>query len=516
MNKIVLMLSVLLALSFISIAAMFFVLTTRTKVPGKKQIGFLFLASFIYTLGYALELGSNTESYKLLFNHLQYFGIELIAPLWLMISIQYNNRNQKWKAIKVLPIFIIPCITVIMNLTFRRNGLYYSSYQLIEIGCYNVLQFKKGYWYYIGSAYKNIIGLMTIVFYYFNFKKTIGVEKKQSIMLLILSIIGLFVIMSCFINPYTDYIDSGVFIINMSTILLLIVLVKHELLDLMPIAYYNVFEFSDNPILILSSSLRYVKSNAMAKTVFGDILKDKTNMYLADIFNGESCFVESLIKSREYIISKAVNGEHVYYSVRLIELDTKKMKWTKDFGYLLMFTNETTHINTVHNLESEASMDVLTGLFNRRYFYKHAEQIINKARDEFKYTSVVMLDVDRFKNINDRYGHQIGDYILREISGDIKSQLRDCDLSGRYGGEEFIILLSNTDKEEAKAISERICASIRNKQYTYCDYAIRVTISAGVSMFEPLINTTLDECINIADRALYKAKENGRDRVHVA
>ncbi len=507
LNKIVLMLSVLLALSFISIVAMVLVLAIRTKVPGKKQIGFLFLASFIYTLGYALELGSNTEASKLLFNHMQYFGIELIAPLWFMISIQYNNRNQKWKAIKILPVFIVPLITVIMNFTFRQNGLHYASYQLIEMGCYNVIQFKKGYWYYIGSAYKNIIELMTIATYYFTFKKTIGVEKKQSMLLLVLSTIGLVVTMSCYINPYTDYIDSGAFIISISTILLLVVLVKYELLDLMPIAYYNVFEFSDNPILILSGSLRYVKSNAIAQTVFGDILKDKINMHLSDIFNEGSCFVESLRKNKEYIISKSVNGEHVYYSAKLVELDTKNTKWTKDFGYLLMFTNETTHINTVHNLESEASMDVLTGLLNRRYFYKHAEQLINKAKDDVKYTAVVMLDVDRFKNINDRYGHQIGDYILRDISADIRSHLRDCDLSGRYGGEEFIILLSNT---------ERICASIREKQFAYCDYVIKVTISAGVSMYEPLINTTLDECIKIADGALYKAKEDGRDRVHVA
>lgn len=159
-----------------------------------------------------------------------------------------------------------------------------------------------------------------------------------------------------------------------------------------------------------------------------------------------------------------------------------------------------------------AITDSLTGVFTRRHYLERLREELDYTR-KFSYPlSVLMLDIDHFKSFNDHYGHLVGDAILRFISKLIKDNLRQVDLLCRYGGEEFSIILTNTDKEGAKLAAERIRQSVEDGLIKVYDENLKVTISIGVATF-PEDGRQDQMLIEMADKALYKAKQNGRNQV---
>ena len=505
------LIGVLFAMSLLLLAVVIFIKTLKIRTRQKVSVCLLFVAAFIYTVSYIAELGSAATANKLLFNNTQYIGIVAIAPLWYIISLQYRNGSSRLNPKNILLMFLIPAITLLANWTHEINGLFYASYRTSNEFGANFLLFEKGVMYYIHILYQNFLEICSIINYLFVFKKAAGMQKRQSFMLLLLSVFGFAISSFCYVGKYTGHVDISVIFIGLSAVLLVVALFKYELFDLLPLAYRSVFECSDNPIMVLDNSFRIVKSNTNARAVFGDMLRTDKNVYLLDILNGDTQFFESLINKKDCLINKSVGKERLYFEAKLIGLDGNKDNL--DFGYLLTLTNQTMHINRIQNLETAAHTDPLTGIYNRKYFFENADKMIKRAKDRQRPSSIAMFDIDRFKSINDRYGHLAGDYILKSVCDIIKNELREKDLFARYGGEEFVALLPGADEEQAKAVLDRICCLIREKDFTFGERSIKVTISGGLSTIVPSGSLSLEEGIALADGALYRAKERGRDSV---
>ncbi len=161
-----------------------------------------------------------------------------------------------------------------------------------------------------------------------------------------------------------------------------------------------------------------------------------------------------------------------------------------------------------------AQMDGLTGIYNRGALMERLERELERARRYGRPLAVIFFDLDRFKRINDTYGHQFGDRVLRELARIATHTVRSIDLVGRYGGEEFIAVLPETDGTQAHIVAERLRANVAGRRLPApSGEAARVTVSAGIAVF-PDDATTMDTLIRIADTALYAAKEGGRNRVH--
>jgi len=165
----------------------------------------------------------------------------------------------------------------------------------------------------------------------------------------------------------------------------------------------------------------------------------------------------------------------------------------------------------------EAITDSLTGLYLRRYFQIQLETEIKKAKRYKKPLSVVMIDIDYFKKINDKYGHLAGDFVLKTISRLIKQSVREVDIVSRYGGEEISILLPETSVEQALYIAERLREVVEKHSFVYKGEKIKVTISAGIFSVrdEDIEELNMERVIKKADIALYEAKNSGRNRVCV-
>lgn len=169
----------------------------------------------------------------------------------------------------------------------------------------------------------------------------------------------------------------------------------------------------------------------------------------------------------------------------------------------------------VEKLRDQANLDYLTGLYNRRYFIERGTQELTRAARHSKPLSLMMMDIDEFKKINDTRGHRTGDLVLRHLSRVLGETLRSIDFCGRLGGEEFAVLLPETDAQAAGEIAERLRAAIAGSAVVPEDGPpIRYTVSIGVTTLAR--DSNIDTLLGQADQALYKAKRSGRNRVCAA
>ncbi|MBI4576286.1 MAG: sigma 54-interacting transcriptional regulator [Planctomycetes bacterium] len=159
-------------------------------------------------------------------------------------------------------------------------------------------------------------------------------------------------------------------------------------------------------------------------------------------------------------------------------------------------------------IHRQATTDPLTGLYNRAYFEQCLENELRFAKDTGTPLSLVMADIDYFKILNDRYGHQVGDQVLAQTGGIVKARTRDLDCSARYGGEEFVVILPQTDAKDAQVVAEKIRAGIADASFT--DQDISLTVSLGIASF-PVNAASAAELIRRADQALYQAKKDGKN-----
>ena len=174
----------------------------------------------------------------------------------------------------------------------------------------------------------------------------------------------------------------------------------------------------------------------------------------------------------------------------------------------------------IERLKRQGLTDTLTAINNRRFFDQRLEEEVGLAKRNKRLLSCMLLDVDLFKQVNDTYGHQVGDLVLRDVAALIRAQMRGSDVLSRYGGEEFSALLSQASEAEALEVAERIRESIEQHLFSVDGHAdFSVTISIGVTTFNPArqgeaaMRMQGEYMVGQADKALYEAKANGRNRV---
>ena len=172
-------------------------------------------------------------------------------------------------------------------------------------------------------------------------------------------------------------------------------------------------------------------------------------------------------------------------------------------------------LSAQHALEHQATHDALTEVYNRGAIVELLEGQIARSKRNNQPLSIIMLDVDHFKQVNDTHGHLAGDAVLKAITATMKRCLREYDYIGRYGGEEFLVVLGDADYEIAVKTAKRLRMAVSNETIKMNDKLLTATISAGVAVAENAAGLDLDKIVAAADQELYKAKSNGRNRVEM-
>lgn len=211
--------------------------------------------------------------------------------------------------------------------------------------------------------------------------------------------------------------------------------------------------------------------------------------------------------------------DHMYQNITIFPLASLSGQVDQICVVIYDVTNEAVSRQGMQSLNSQLAqisrVDGLTGLYNRRYWEEQFELEFKRDKRSENPSSLIMLDIDHFKKVNDTYGHPAGDEVLKGFAGIIKKATRETDLAGRYGGEEFVIILPDTPIANVEFVAQRIRRMVEKLVVTHDQIEIKCTVSLGIAGFD---NEFKDytEWLNMADQALYKAKESGRNQVVLA
>jgi len=269
------------------------------------------------------------------------------------------------------------------------------------------------------------------------------------------------------------------------------------------------------PILLtklMDDSVVYM--NAACQKVLGLSDEQKLNMRFSAFFANPEKRVEliNLTKTNQLVDNFEVelNVQNSEQKTLWITLSSRVFEMDGELVLYINFTNITAQKETEQELFIQASTDTLTGLYNRRQFSALTTQAFALATREKTPFCVIMLDIDHFKSINDTYGHDAGDIVLKHLSDVIKQTLRKSDIVARWGGEEFIVFLQNTLPEKGITPAQKLREAVEATSVTVGDQTIRFTISLGISTSQISDIAIIQK---EADLALYHSKENGRNQV---
>jgi len=272
---------------------------------------------------------------------------------------------------------------------------------------------------------------------------------------------------------------------------LIALMVYMPTMGMMTLTFNNLIENSDltRYAFVLGSFIEVLFFNSLMVSRYNALFTDKIRIQNALLQEKEryETALENEIKSRTNDLEKTNQN---------LLIQTKELELTKE------------------KLTQQATTDVLSSLYNRRYFSDVASRSFDGALRYKKELSIMMLDLDDFKNINDTYGHAVGDEVIVQSAKIIKDSIRSSDIAARYGGEEFIILIPQIDPEEALALAQRIRKDIeRAVVHTDTNGTVHFTVSIGISHLNAEYDTDIEQVISRADKALYTAKADDKNKV---
>jgi diguanylate cyclase (GGDEF)-like protein/PAS domain S-box-containing protein len=499
--------SIYLFIGIMLLSLMFVNSFQRSKSSYAKAFGALSLTLQVYLLGYLMEL--NTESLKemLFWNQVQYFGIPFFPALWLTVSMLYTGRGKCLKGFKGVLIFAVPVVTFAMRLTNGWHHLYYSKIDFQQFEGINLMLLTKGPWYLVQMAYVLVVLMLCCVFYYQRYKKTSGADRIQFRLLLLASVLPYIALVLVKLNIGGVGLDYTALVLPICILMIDFALTRYNFMEIKVLAREKVFEDSSAGMLILNRFYSVVDFNDASVSFFrwfgAEIVKEEQ----LDILLKEQAELLGNIKQpKGKVMHLNVGGEERYVSISVREILDKEEK----VGFLVTFEDVTERELLGQRLVETANTDELSGLSNRRRFGECAEEAFKRARRYGEQLAVLMMDIDHFKNINDSFGHLAGDEVIRKFSELLSAEFRGTDVAGRMGGEEFAVVMLNTDAESAFLKAERFRRAVSEKHMDFWQQPDKVTVSIGVAEIRDE-TADFDALLKKADNALYEAKRAGRN-----
>ena len=274
------------------------------------------------------------------------------------------------------------------------------------------------------------------------------------------------------------------------------------------------FDYSREGIAILDDHGRITQANRAAETLFDYAHDTMIGLFLSQLV---PAFSMKLFRPMGTDARPIISGQSIH-QVSCFTHGGKKLALEMSLGivysendsfYTASFLDISHHINKIEGMQLAASTDDLTGLLNRRYFRQRAEQELRRSKRHRTPVSMMMIDIDHFKVVNDTYGHPVGDIALQKVAKQLRQHLREHDLLCRWGGEEFLALMPESNLNAALMMGERIRTDIEALEIKEIPEGL--TISIGIAEADP--EQPLIQGIKHADKALYFAKQQGRNRV---
>lgn len=469
----------------------------RYRVPGTAFFVALTLAGALWCFGYAFEKAQVTVDGFMLAARIEYLGLAFLPGLWLLVALSWMEHPLARSKVLRVVVFVLGGLLVLAVWTNEAHRWYYR--EIVPTGRTGFARYLPGILYYplftvLASSFAwSAILLLT-------HRKKVPLFRHKAVVILSANLFPPAFAIAFQLGFRPGGLDPTLFSLVPSFTILALGIFRHDFIRIVPIAREIVVESMEHPVLVLDPTGRLVDHNGAAR----DHLDGFLTALGADGGTQGEIQVGSGADLRSYRFRRSPvrgPGEAVQ-------------------GTVYLLTDITEEQRLVERLSHQASHDALTGVPNRRHFEDHALGEITRAARHGGTMALVLFDLDHFKAINDRYGHPAGDRVLRAVVATITPRLRTYDQIARIGGEEFAVLMPETNPVEAREACERWRAALEATPQVIPGAVLTVTASFGVATLNDLPltlpaapRTRLDALMGLADRALYQAKNEGRNRV---
>ncbi len=504
----------------------------RTAISGNRQFAWLMIAAAFWGITRACEELAVGADAKITWAKIEYIGIMSVSPLWLLFAQAYTRQAWSLTRGKVALFFVVPGITTLLAFTNERHRLIWSAALPSSPDPQSHLIYEHGAGFLLAISYSYLmlaIGSMVIFWAVIRFPTF----YRSQLVALILGVVAPWASNVLYVTGHSPIpgLDPTSIAFSLSGLVWFWGAFRYRLFDLAPVARDVMIEQMEDGILVLDPHHRVVDINPAATRLIGGANTGLIGQFVhTALASTPELFPLCLHTEEAQAEIRLRRTPDIYLDVRVTPLATTRdgvrgrlvqmrdITARKQTDLQVQTINARLHTQLAANvalqtrLREEAIRDPLTGLYNRRYLHENIDsEIANVAHDDAP-LSIVMLDIDHFKRINDQFGHKAGDAVLRAVGNLLRSQIREKDFVCRYGGEEFVIVLPTTDMEPAHERANQWRAAIEAMVTLHDGIPLRVTISAGVARF-PLHGTEGDALLTAADAALYGAKNAGRNRV---
>lgn len=472
------------------------------------RFSLLSLGAVVYTAGYAFELGAQDLETIIFWLKIESFGLSLLPVLWVLVAYR-SNFNRELSPGIIAALLVVPVFSTVFMSTNEYHGLYFRSIAALEVDGHLIADAVRGPWFYVFIVYTDICILASLAMFFVSLRDRKGKYSRRSFWLMLGSVFIMFlqIIYALGFSPYD--IDISAFGFLGAGILQSVAIIRYDLLRADSLVKETILSGISEGIIVADAGHRITDFNRAGTALFPWLGPDAIGKRLEEFPDGVA-LEESAVHHRLLLLEKG--GPRKWLDVKVASLSERG----KDAGKVFLISDVTTVQRILRKLYRLANYDYLTKIFNRRRFFDDAGKEAARVLRYGHSIAVLMIDLDHFKHVNDTWGHQVGDKVLAAVAKTIRQRIRTTDIFGRYGGEEFAIVLVSVDASQAMLVSESIRSLVEGMVVRHEDHEIRITVSIGVALPWPDPDAkNLESLIHAADSALYQAKAGGRNRVVV-
>jgi diguanylate cyclase (GGDEF)-like protein len=507
-----------------------------------RQFKGIFAFYLVLLLGgsWALVSGLDTltadPSLKLFYMQMKITTGALVPVCWLLVTFTLVGKRYLLKGYWVALMMVIPLVSIGLAWTITYHTLLRYDFSVDMNHLFPVIVFKNGPWWFVHIFYGYLISAGSVAILISALRDSRSLYGRQAITLLICIIIPAIpeVLFSMLVSPVPGFNFTPA-TYSIICVLLGWALYRYQLFDLAPIARDTLIETIQDLMLVFDTNNRLVDFNPAARQnpdlQFGLSLGNPMEQVFA-------AYPELLKASlddglEKYEIETSTNGVTNFYNLEVTHLTINHAYGS--LGRLFLLRNTTVEKNATEELRlaneqlqnklveieqlqtilrDEAVRDRLTGLYNRRYLDETLQREVARVERSGGKLSVVMLDIDHFKNVNDNFGHKSGDVMLQHLGRMLQAYIRSSDIACRYGGEEFALVLPGMTMAKTYQRIEELRHAFEKLELNCGEATLQATFSAGIAIY-PDHAATGEDLLHLADQALYQAKTAGRNCVKV-
>lgn len=507
-------------------------MTRRRPAPGSSALSLLLLAMTIWSGGYATRWTGVSVQAQLFWFRVMFIGVASIPTLFLLFALGFSRNESRLTRRNLMLLSIQPVVSLLLQWTNPYHHLFYRSLNLVQQGGFTIVELTRGPWYFVNTVYSYIligVGFLLLAQGAMRSGPVYRYQYRLVVLAAVLPWLG---------NIFNELnwkasgkLDFAPLSFGLSGIIFVFSVLRARFMYLIPVARSHLIENMHDGILVLDAQNRIVDINPAME----HFLEGKTSTYVgkdaSDVFTGWLDQADSLwdeIETRAEL--KVPRVPPRYLDVRVTPLHDQNqllggrlmvfrdVTERRQAEKKLRYANERLQHQLIEigilqsKLREQAIRDPLTNLFNRRYLEETLDRELARAARENYPICIIMMDLDHFKKINDSYGHEAGDHVLRALANTLSEQSRRGDFACRYGGEEFVIVMPNINKHIAYERARKLRQYLNSLGIPYERHILTTTISMGIACF-PKNGETREAILRAADKAMYAAKQAGRDHI---